>query len=129
MTGNYAFGHRQGAFIFFTQGTREAMRTTYIKSSDVATLKDQQAGSLPEWIHTDAAPIWFSNNAAAGCERGVEVWYHNRFSPHDTFSVLQDSVFWNHWQVAPTPLPTLSGDVMLPYSKNVLLRNLRMSAL
>jgi hypothetical protein len=126
LRGNYAFGHHQGAFIYHTLGVREAVRTVYVRAKEAKNIHDHT--DLPEWLHTDSVPLLFSNNVAASSQQGVEVWYHNRFSPHDAYSILEDSVFWNLRQQAPPSIRelTIDGSVLLPYSKNLILRNIRL---
>ncbi|KAL3924708.1 MAG: hypothetical protein SGILL_000880 [Bacillariaceae sp.] len=69
VTDNYAFGHRQGAYIYHTMGAREAGRPVFFATSNV---KDHSLLGGQKEIHIDSFPFLFSGNVAAGAEQGVE---------------------------------------------------------
>ena len=112
--GNYAFGHRDAAFIFhmkphMLEGDQPVRFLT-------ANLPDPSIAEGVADMHPADVPIRFSENVAAGSGSGLAVRYHKREAKHGVPSIFERSVIWN------TSMERTAVD--LDYSKGVTLRDL-----
>jgi len=115
---NYAFGHRDAAYIFH-------MKPHMVEGGlpvrfAAENLRDPEVASGQADVDPANVPIYFSGNVAAGCGSGLTVRYHKRQAKHSVASVFERSVFWN------TSMNRQAID--LDYSKGITLRDVEVLA-
>jgi hypothetical protein len=108
---NISAGHQKHAFVFYTRGLVEGtVRAKFL----TANLSDPSIAQGKDTIPVEFVPTTrFSGNVGYGSDDGLLVRYHLRNSPHDQYSLFENSKFWNN-----------TTGVQLHYTNNVVLRNL-----
>jgi Ca2+-binding RTX toxin-like protein len=112
VTNNVAAGNNGNAFAIYARGLIEngLGEGRFIS----ANLSNPSIAGGASTIGVDQVPVMqFDHNIGYASSIGLIIRYHLRNSTHDSWSIFEDSTFWNN-----------STGVTIPYSQQTILRNL-----
>ena len=111
ISGNYSFGHPEGAYVIFGYPFLEEGKTVFFDGHNIGN--PQYADSLGQVLISNVN-FTFENNVAAGSGTGLEIWNHKIYNNHDEPSLVENFTAWG----------IKNFGVFAPYTKNVVMRNL-----
>lgn len=108
---NISAGNNGAAFAYYTRGLIESGVQKEFLSTN---LPDPSIADGADTIDVGQVPVLeFDNNVGYASSIGLLVRYHLQNAPHEAKSLLENSTFWNN-----------GTGIGLPYSQNLILRNL-----
>jgi len=117
VTDNFAAGHEDMAYIFFTTTIKEGGKAVQFKVANLPAgdLKDYYTSKGITSIDVSLVPFTFARNKATASRGGFESKFHNLGQKVDTArSLVADSVFWGN-----------KGGTSIAYTNQLTFRNVQ----